>query len=783
MTGTMRLAVVAAVASLLAMLPLVPITATNAWLVPAACAIGLIALTGGAVRRSGAPRALVPLAQLVVLTLWLGVLVAADVAWLVVIPTTEWLDRLGVVISEGLTGMAEYAAPVPVDRGIQFMLVAGAGLIAIGVDLAVFGLRRVPLAGPVLAIMYTVAAVVVREGWSWVWFVPPAVAFLGLLVVEGRNRVSMWGRAAGPSPRHAGLPETDSLARNGRRVGAVAIAAAIAVPAGLPALTDGLVGSGGGGTGSGTGRTIRTDNPIVDLRRDLVRPDNVAMLRYVTDADRPEYIRTATLDVFNGEEWGLSQRDVPESQRIDDGLPWPPGLSITEDYETAEYEVDVSDNFGSRWLPLAYPAQSIEINGDWRFDRATLDVVSPDHDVQGNTYRATSIVLDRDSATLRATPRVDRDEFLDMLDLPADIRDVIGDYLEEAVGDVTNPHDQAVTLQAWFRSEGGFEYSLEPGPGTSSSHLADFLEARIGYCEQYAATMAIMARALGIPARVAVGFTPGELIDDGSRVIRAHDAHAWPELYFEEAGWVRFEPTPPRRTGSAPPWTLPPRDDGEDADDPIGGDTGAQEIPENGDLAGLNDIPFDDGFGAGGPLDRPTRWPLILLGVVVGLAAVLSIPRAVSLLLRTRRWQRATGDPGAEAEAAWADFRDAVRDAGLVWDDSATPRGVRRQLSHKITLPPHGTELVDHLVTTIERARYAVRADHVPGLQQDSTMLRNALLGTRGTWGRVRAWLWPTVVKDLVSAVSRSLTDGMTWLDSGGEQLRGRIARVVSTRS
>jgi transglutaminase-like putative cysteine protease len=780
-SGPTRLNVVAALAALLSMLPLVPITASNAWLVPATVAIILVALTGVWLRRIRIPRGFVPLIQLAVLTLWLGVMVASDVAWLVIIPTTEWVERLAVVVGEGWDAIFEYGAPVPVDRGIQFMLVAGAGLVMIAVDLAVYGLRRVPLAGPALAVMYAIAASVAREGWSWVWFVPPAVAFLALLVADGRNRVTLWGRSAGPSARHAGLPETDSLARNGRRVGAVAIAAAVVVPAGLPALTDGFVGTGGG-SGSGGGRTIRTDNPIVDLRRDLVRPDNVPMLRYVTDAEQPEYIRTATLDVFDGEKWDLSQRDVPESQRIDDGLPWPPGLRLADDESpVATYDVEVSDSFGSSWLPLAYPAQTIDIEGDWRFDRATLDVVSPDHDVKGISYQVTSLVVDRDAATLREASRVDREEFRAMLELPDGMREDLEEYLIEAVGEATNPHEEAAALQAWFRSDGGFEYSLDPGPGTSASHLFDFLTGRIGYCEQYAATMAIMARALGIPARVAVGFTPGELLDDGSRLIRAHDAHAWPELYFEESGWVRFEPTPSRRTGTAPAWTLPPRDDPDDESGAGAGGEGAPDLPNELDEGAFGDVPFDDGLGGGGPLDQPSRWPFVLLGVA-GLAALLNLPQGVAWLLRRGRWQRASGDPVGEAERAWADFRDAVRDAGLQWDPSDTPRGACRRVSRQVTLPTAGTELVDHVVVTTERARYAAHADAVPGLRHDAALLRRLILSTRSIRRKVRAWLWPSIVSDLLAAGSRAVTDGLTWVDSGGEQLRGRIARVIPSR-
>src|SRR5690606_28639518 len=75
------------------------------------------------------------------------------------------------------------------------------------------------------------------------------------------------------------------------------------------------------------------------------------------------------------------------------------------------------------------------------------------------------------------------------------------------------------------------------------------------YCEQFAASMAIMARSLGIPARVAVGYMPGSNVGDNTWEVKVHDAHAWPELYFEGFGWIRFEPTPSQQTGSPPSWT------------------------------------------------------------------------------------------------------------------------------------------------------------------------------------------------------------------------------------
>lgn len=773
MSRSGRLTVVCAIASFLAILPLLPLTETDGWVVPASVAIALVALTGAALRRWGAPRGLVPLIQLGVSVLWLGVLVAADVAWMAVVPTPSWFERMSTVVGEGIDGMIQYAAPVPVNRGIQFMLVGGVALIAICVETAVFALRRVPLAGLPLGVMYAIAAATANDGWHWVWFVPPAIGFLSLLVSEGRNRVALWGRSASPSARHPGLPQTDSLARSGRRAGAVALAAAVAVPAWLPALTEGFVG--GGGSGTGGGRTIRTDNPIVDLRRDLTRPDNVDILQYTTTAERPEYIRTATLDVFTGDEWKLSQRDVPESQRVSEGMPWPLGLSPADtDITEVTYEFEITDNFGSRWLPLAYPAQAVDIDGDWRFDTATLDVVADeDEDVHGQSYRATSLAVEFDAQALRDAEPV-LDEMPQMTELPEDIRADLEPFIEEAIGDLTNPHEQVAALQRWFRSSGGFSYSIERDPGTSASHLMDFLDNRVGYCEQFSATMAIMARAINIPARVAVGFTPGEEQEDGSRIVRAHDSHSWPELFFRGIGWVRFEPTPSTRTNAAPAWTLPVRTSDDSTAAPDGGGTNADSADGALGPANAGNLPMNDIGAAGSLTDESFPWPTFLLAaVIVGL--VLSTPQAVARLIRAARWRRAGEDPILQAEAAWTEFRDAVRDAGLRWNAAATPRGVHEHVQNQLELDGEASDLVWHLVRTVERARYAATTETVPELHAHAQTLRELLLSVRPRTRRMAAWLWPAAVRDVIAAGTAATAEGLTWLDSAGERMRSRI--------
>src|SRR5207237_6030329 len=140
------------------------------------------------------------------------------------------------------------------------------------------------------------------------------------------------------------------------------------------------------------------------------------------------------------------------------------------------------------------------------------------------------------------------------------------------------PYAQALALQQFFRTQ--FTYSLQVPSGHGESAIERFLAVRRGYCEQFAGTFAAMARALGLPARVAVGFTPGVLEADGLWHITGRQAHAWPEVFVAGYGWVAFEPTPGRGAPGAEAYT---------------------GVPAQQDVAGGG----DGGAGVSGPTTTP----------------------------------------------------------------------------------------------------------------------------------------------------------------------------------
>lgn len=780
MTSSTRLAVAAAGATVLSALCLGPLFESQKWLLPMLATVAVVSVSGVLSRRAGAPRPVVPLLQLVTLSLWLGVLYSGGSGKWGFLPDREWalaLYRLG---AEGFGAISRYAAPVPDVPSLVALTVAGVALVALAVDFLAATLRQAPWAGLPLLVMYAVPTAVVPGGVTWLLFVLVAVGYLWLLVADGRERLTHWGRpiSFATDPGTDAL-HTASLSAAGRRVGAAVVGIAVVVPALLPGLPENVFGNGSGigGSGDGDGQVISTDNPIVDLKRDLTRDDNIEVLRYQTDDPDPDYVRIVALDVFNGEQWQTSDRSVPESQTVAAGLPAPPGLSNGIEREAVVASFTVADDLASRWLPLQYPATSIEIAGDWRFDLATLDVVSPDADTAGLSYSVTSLDLALEPEQLAAAgpagPAV-----AEFTELPADMPSEVGELARQVTADAANPYEQAVALQQWFRVSGGFTYDLERvEPGTSTSALLEFLEVRRGYCEQYSATMAIMARALGIPARVGVGFLPGAKDSSGSYVVRAHDAHSWPELYFEGAGWVRFEPTPATRVALPPAYTntgfpITP--------EPNGGQGPDRRATNNDPTGGAGRNPAENlqlpATGAGADQqsgqDGLPSWQLV--AVAAGLA-LLALPSVVRVLVRRRRWADAGSDPARVAEAAWSDLRDAARDSGQRWDPAATPRVAATALAEGVTLTKGARTALVRIATSTERARYARTAQPVATLREDTERVR-AALRERASWAvRLRTALWPAACRDLLALTGTAIADALDWLDLAGYRLRQRL--------
>jgi len=799
-----RLTGMAALATLLTSLSLSPTLAEGNWGIRMIAVIAVIAGVGGVCRQLAAPRWLIPMAQAVALLLTLTVMFAREVAPLGVVPGPEVARRLVDLVGQGMTVTWNQAPPVSVTPGVALVVVGGVGVVAVAVDALAVNWRHATLAGLPLFILYLVPAAVLPDGVPWPLFALAAIGWILLQLADGRDRLSRWGKLIGTqSEATTGL---HVIGGTGRRLGATALVAAVALPLILPSLTDGVFGAGGtdpDGSGSGGGsvgtQRVVTVNPIVDLRRNLTQGEDAVVMRYTTTDDSPEYFRIATLDEFDGTSWTLEDMSAAQSQQAADGLPLPPGLLGSVAQESVTTEVSVLGLQTPR-LPLPYPVTEVDIEGDWRWDADTFDVFSAAEDgsAQGTNYIAKSLKVTPTTVQLSSAPAPEPqlDHYMTM---PSDVRTMLQSTTEQVTAGAISPYDRALAIQNWFLSE--FDYSTEAPAGNAKSDLAAFLEDQSGYCEQFAATMGLMARVAGIPSRVQVGFTPGSLIGDGTWEVTAHDAHAWPELWFQGVGWVRFEPTPGSGVDTdiaTPAWAPPPvpvenprNGTGNGNNNP--GPTLRKNQPTRPDDRRLPTDPGGSRRGAAAGIDGANGadrgsgavWgPYALAAMVmVGVAAVA--PLTAQRLNRGRRWARAT-DGRTAALAAWQDILDAAIDLDLDPLPTETPRDLTRRLPRQGGLPQHRATEFAQLARTVERSRYAasIRQPALPTPLGDdneidqwrevSNNITEALRDAVAPRDRRRATWWPASGR---AALALWWGESMQRLERGWGVVTSRLTR------
>ena len=764
-TSQARISLLAWLATVLASISMFPLFDDKDYVVTGAVTAFVVSAVGIGLRALRVPAVLVVLGQLAALVEWLVLTRASEQAAYAVVPTPDAMYRIVELLRSGAETAAMYIAPVPADQGLTLLVAVGIAGVAILVDAIAVGLRHVAWAGLPLLALYTVPVATVPGGVPALAFLPGALGFVALLSAEERERVSHWGKqitrvgqlwGADSAPERV---STATLAQTGRRIGVTSVALAIALPTLLPAFPEHLFSSGGGLGGDGP---IAISNPMVDLKRDLVRGPDTDVVQVRTEDGDPSYLRLTALDEFSGETWQPSVRDIPPDQQASTGMPQPPGLHSSVARATRRYSLSVGSDFESLWLPEYYPAVSVRIDGDWRYDMSNLDILSAEDDVTtaGIEYELDSLEVNPSAQQLQNAPLAAADVQRFYTELPADLPADVRQQAELITASARTDFERAVALQDWFRTTGGFTYSYDRPEGNSDDVLLDFLTTdRVGYCEQFAAAMALLARSLDIPARVAVGFLRPEQVGPGSFVFSTHDLHTWPELYFEGVGWVRFEPTPAARAEEVPSYTSGVAVDGPN-------DIGGSELPNLGrqDSEGLNRpgaaIPQQEPRQQAAPRAAGDSRGIAWLPVAVALLATLLVPALVRSVRRWRRWRRA-GSSTELAEAAWAELRDTARDLGTGWAGWLTPRGTARALQPHLGGNVAAEQALARLVTFIERARYARTAGSHPDAGRDVATVTTALRSGVGRATRWRAALVPASLLPNLSAWWEGATLGM----------------------
>ncbi len=644
-----------------------------------------------------------------------------------------WFDHYPSLWESGIEHMRTQASPMEPDDGVKLIFVTVVGLIAVMTDLLVLGVNRPAWALAPPATLFLVPALGLGADTGVLSFLYIAAGYLAILVSEGLNSTARWPRGLARDSADGFGTATPVVWRAAAYLAAPALIGTVVLGIVLPTLTLPGLGIGNGPGGNGP---LQLTDPTLDLRRNLNQPNDRVVIEYDTTAPAGTYLRLATLPQLTSAGWGSVQIRLTTG----DQLPAVPGLR-EEPQERQRTNIRVLD-FGSQYLPLPYAPRSFEADGDWRFDANSLIVVNADErragDLRQLSYQVESVDIAPQSDDLAranaGTPVDDNITGAIPRDLPASIIDLTRDITAEATTDAA----KAAAIQAYLRG-GRYTYSLEPLPGSGYQALENFLvRDRRGYCEQFAAAMAVMARVAGIPSRVSVGFLPGEK-DGQSWKVSIRDMHAWPELYFADYGWVRFEPTPASVTGAAPLWTL--QSQGSPGEEPTLNPTAAPSSTAPTETGAPTNAPTDAPAAEDPAAARALRRTLLGTGVGLLLLLVLAAPATIRVRRRASRLT-AEGEAAERVEAAWAEIRDSVVDYGGQWP-GGSPKTIGREVASRLEGEESAT--MGRVATLVERSRYA-RDFEDPGTADLPTMtteIRQGLAGPASWRSKARALLLP----------------------------------------
>ncbi len=650
------------------------------------------------------------------------------------LPTRATWRLVGDDLSVAWDSFATAVPPIDPSRG--YLVAAGAALwlAAWFADGFAFRARTGLEAIVPTAVLFVFASALARDRLrvvSAVVWIATALVFLALHRVLRQETSAGWLAARrDPSPTPTALRVAGGL------VVAAMVAGAVLGPRLPGARQDALIDS------HSEDDSRVTLSPLVDIRGRLATRSDVEA--FTVQSAVGTYWRLTALTDFDGSTW-TSRSQVDDARgRLRRGF---------DDTVTAQ---QVNQSFaitglGGIWLPAAFSPLALEDSDGITFDPSTSSLVSEADDSAGLAYRVQSVLPLFDPQRLEAADAIPTGRDVERnLVLPADFPEILRADAERITSGADTRYGKALALQNYFRDN--FTYDLGFRAGHSDDVIADFLRAKRGYCEQFAGTYAAFARAVGLPARVAVGFTQGTLEADGLYHVLGRHAHAWPEVYFEGVGWVPFEPTPGRGNPLATGYTGvgPAQADDQGGTETVGTTAASTPSPVNG-----ADVPDIGGVAPelGTPTLPPTTiegrrgagrwgWVLAALAVVVGAAVVAAGWLAALAVVRRRRRERRRRQAKSAADrvlVAWTEANEALQRSGTGPRPSETPLEFAQRSRRRLGAPP---EMDDQLAADTTCAAYA--ADGVPPDAVDRSVRTVATLERHvhetSTWRQRLRW-------------------------------------------
>jgi transglutaminase-like putative cysteine protease len=791
-----RRTIAAAAATILTSISLYPVFIGTAWFWAGAGAVLAVAGAATLTRLRRLPVLVCVVGSLAGLLLYLNLVFSNGRSWGHLLPTATSLRLLWDLARQGFRESAKYAPPVPALSGMVLLAAAGIGITAVLTDLIAVRLGRAALAGLPLLLLFTepFTLSISRDALgTTIAFCAATAGYLWMLSSEGRDRIREWEHK-NPDPRL--MPDTTAVAAAGRRVGAASMVVALCVPLIIPGLhVTRLFGSGQpgiGGHGAGASAAAGFPDPNTQMSNELHTTQSQVEFAYTSTAANPQYFQVYVLDNLTASEgWKIfGQPSVLAT--VNPQLPAVPGLAAAASSSFAKVTTHITlsgsvpqDQYNA--LPVPYPATAVTAPGSLQADRSSLMVFDNGQRLAGLSYSVKSLDAAPAAKDLNNAPFPDISGYYTQLPSSYLVLRGLAQSVVKAAGAKTAFQD-AVALQNWLSAGGGFRYTLNAPTVISESGLANFLEhTKRGYCQQFSFAMAALARLLGIPARVAIGFTAGTAVAGNQWVVTSHDAHAWPELYFQGYGWLRFEPTPAgsgpgQGTATTPVYTLSTSGTpGSSTGSQQGGTSATPGVGSDLNPALRHQLELQAGGASGAAAHSAAGVnPWEVLGFcVLGLAVIAAAaPGVVRLLVRRRRWRRRTARADdAQAHAAWRELRDDLVDYQVGYLPSQSPRTVAARTTGTLELAPPAAAALGRIAMAEERARYAAHASSGAGLRGDSTAVRKAVATAVPRWTRWRARLLPA------SVLSPALTAVLQATDIFGRFNPERFAKARLNRT
>lgn len=594
-------------------------------------------------------------------------------ALLRVIPTPSTISAASELISAAFAQMRGSYPPLTFGEGVALLVSAGVLVAFVLAEMLAIGAWAPAWSGLPMLSLWSVPILLGAPVSMWL-LVLAALAYVLVIAIQARDDARYRRRPSGTAARMTTAVTVSVLV--------VAFLAApsllrVPVPIRVHPFYE-LVGSS----------TTRLDLGL-GLRDDLLRSTDTDLITYTGAA--PEDVgplHSYTIAEFTGSDWVRSDED--EAVASEGQVLWPTSLDDVALGPQIDLDITVA-SLGQDRLLLPGEPRLLRLPAEVAYLPGADEAVA--HIGGEVSYGVTFLPRELDAeALLQLEPARDVDAAL--LQVPetgyqSDIADLTRDVVSEA--GAQTPYEQLVAIQNFLRDPARFVYSTSIAAPRTPDAVWDFLNDRHGYCVQFATTMIVMARTLGMPARLAVGFLPGEASADGTVRVSSHDAHAWPQILFEDVGWVRFEPTPGVQAG-VPPEYAP------EASTPEPGEpttsAAATQVPTAESTEGPTPTSSSSTSGTGGVADAEQRsaWPVVLM-VLIGLAAVAS-----ALARRHARLQR------TDLRERWEHVLRYLDQLGVDVAPSRTPRAVRDEAVD--LLSADAAAALTQLADAVESAAY-----------------------------------------------------------------------------